>query len=360
MKLYHYLFFVAIALAISSTFCTVTGVSQIFSANILAISIITAILESGKYGCIYTLTKRWYDDSYKKFRYILIPLVCCMTILSSAGIFSYYATSYVRSTKPISSYTVEINTLDQKIQQANQLIDRAKIQQDSINKAIDRYIELDRLRQSQELRHQNKEELDNLSNIINTQLTNIETYNTRKLELLQKVSEIKQQSGFITNIASTLKIDLTTDPDGEFKVVLIIIAIVLLAMEPLSIFSMVMGQIEYKRDNKQIPNEHKSEVNKEEIQEIKIKPSAPYYNFKDYSYNYTPQFDITRFDDKPIVQEYDDELDRNEVKVPDDMDITHVAPYPEDIFDDVNISEKEVEVDATINKERAHSVVEMK
>lgn len=251
MRHYYILYLVAIMLALSSTFLTVHGITQVFAGSAFFVAIIGVILELGKYSTMWSLTKNWSDKAYRKIRWVMAIIVCFLTILSSAGIFSYYATSYVKGNQSIADVVSEVKIIESQIKESNNQVEIYRSQQSELlssqKQIIDGLVAREYLTRANNIRKQNQEEVDILREKIETELKKQDELNKNKIQLQKQISQIKKDSGFISHVASTVGIDIETDADAEFKVVLILICIILFALEPLSIFSMVMGHIDRRK-----------------------------------------------------------------------------------------------------------------
>lgn len=89
--------FTALALSVVSAFYSITGLTAIFSGAFYPIIIMGAVLEIGKVVTTSWLYRNWQTSGIV-LKFVLIPIVTILTLISSMGIFGFLSRAHIEQT----------------------------------------------------------------------------------------------------------------------------------------------------------------------------------------------------------------------------------------------------------------------
>ena len=158
----------AVALCISAVaaYYSIVGLMAIFSASAVSIAIMGVVLEIGKLVTASWLYQNWTTVP-KVLKYYLTSAVVVLMFITSMGIFGYLSKSHIDAGSNTSQVQIKIDRLNNYIKSEQKTITRAEKQLQSLDDALDRYIELGAVSKGLNKREEQQEERDKLTNMVN-------------------------------------------------------------------------------------------------------------------------------------------------------------------------------------------------
>ena len=165
----------AVALCISAVaaYYSIVGLMAIFSASAVSIAIMGVVLEIGKLVTASWLYQNWTTVP-KVLKYYLTSAVVVLMFITSMGIFGYLSKSHIDAGSNTSQIQIKIDRLDNYIKSEQKTITRAEKQLQSLDDALDRYIELGAVSKGLNKREEQQNERDKLTNMVNKSQTRID------------------------------------------------------------------------------------------------------------------------------------------------------------------------------------------
>lgn len=142
-------FLASVIISIASGYCTVAGVSNIFTSAPEMAMVIAGVIEFGRVVLVYDLHHFWYQMPLLKKLPGIIMLLIAMS-LSALGVFGFFANAYSAKTKEVIPIELEIKQLESGIPLLQSEIDlnnkqiadlQKTMNSESMDKAIETYIE---------------------------------------------------------------------------------------------------------------------------------------------------------------------------------------------------------------------------
>ena len=111
----------ALSLASCAAFFSIVGLSQLFAGASLAVIIMATALEFSKVVIASFLHQYWLDIN-KIMKVYLVVGVTILVLITSAGIYGFLSSAFQQTTSKHGIMTLEVKTIDLKIDQFNKLI----------------------------------------------------------------------------------------------------------------------------------------------------------------------------------------------------------------------------------------------
>ncbi len=244
---------VAICLSSVSAYYSVLGLTTIFSAAVLPITIMGITLEVAKIMGTVWLHKYW-DRASLRLKFYLVPAIISLMLLTSLGGFGFLSKAHLDQMVPASNIQDQVSIIDNKINilQTNLNTNKQELQQinASIAQVLDRtktaggVLTSIRLAKSQS---KNKKELEN--EIISLQ-NQISTLQTEKLPLTEKLNKVSADVGPIRYLAQMIYGGKATADVLESSVRIVIMLIVFV-FDPLAIVLILAAtqSLEWSREH---------------------------------------------------------------------------------------------------------------
>lgn len=118
-KFYIVLWATAILLAISSAFYSVFGLSKLFSGAVVAIIVVSSVLELSKIVIATYIHDYWKTSNLLLKMYLTFALVCLMCI-TSMGVYGFLTSAYQTTISDFKRKEIEIQKMDFKIENFKQ------------------------------------------------------------------------------------------------------------------------------------------------------------------------------------------------------------------------------------------------
>ena len=242
--------FVALAISSVAAYYSIVGLMAIFAAEKTAIAIMGVVLEVGK-----LVVASWTFQNWKTaptiIRGYFSTAVIVLMLITSLGIFGFLSRAHIQQSSPTALLEERIERIELKVVQRKSQIERYEGRLDTLDKALQRYIELGAI--SKGLAKIGA--MDNETSLLKTRITTLETeidgLTDEKYELKTKLNLAEVEVGPIKYVASMLY-DEVSDTQLEEAVRWIIILLIFV-FDPLAVVLVIAANIslmDYRRERK--------------------------------------------------------------------------------------------------------------
>ena len=208
------------------------------------------VLEIGKLACASWTFQNWKSAPNTIKSYFIIAVVVLM-LITSLGIFGFLSRAHIQQSSPTALLEERIERIELKVVQRKSQIERYEGRLDTLDKALQRYIELGAI--SKGLAKIGA--MDNETNLLKTRISNLEGeidgLTDEKYELKTKLNLAEVEVGPIKYVASMLY-DEVSDTQLEEAVRWIIILLIFV-FDPLAVVLVIAANIslrDYRRERK--------------------------------------------------------------------------------------------------------------
>ena len=242
--------FVALAISAVAAYYSIVGVMAIFAGATTAIAIMGIVLEIGKLICASWTFQNW-KTSPVSIRFYFILAVVVLMLITSLGIFGFLSRAHITQSSPTALISERIERIDLKIDQRQTQISRYQGRLDTLDQALQRYIELGAV--SKGLRKIG--EMDNETSLLKTRIEGLENeidgFSDEKYELKTELNLAEVEVGPIRYVASMLYDDVSESQLEE--AVRWIIVLLIFVFDPLAVVLVIAANIslrDYRRERK--------------------------------------------------------------------------------------------------------------
>ena len=241
---------VALAISTVAAYYSIVGLMAIFAGATTAIAIMGIVLEIGKLICASWTFTNWKSCPVIMRSYFIIAVVILM-LITSLGIFGFLSRAHITQSSPTALLVERIERLDLKINQRQTQIGRYQGRLDTLDQALQRYIELGAI--SKGLRKIG--EMDNETKLLKTKIEGLENeiddLTDEKYERKTKLNLAEVEVGPIRYVASMLYDDVS---DSQLEqAVRWIIVLLIFVFDPLAVVLVIAANIslrDYRRERK--------------------------------------------------------------------------------------------------------------
>ena len=241
---------VALAISTVAAYYSIVGLMAIFAGAKLAIAIMGVVLEIGKLVVASWTFQNWTTSPVTIRSYFIVSVVVLMFI-TSLGIFGFLARAHIEQSSPTTLLEERIKRIDLKIGQRNTQINRYQGRLDTLDLALQRYIELGAI--SKGLRKIG--EMDNETSLLKTRIDGLENeidgLADSKYELKNQLNLAMVEVGPIRYVASMIY-DEVNETQLEEAVRWIIILLIFV-FDPLAVMLVIAANIslrDYRKERK--------------------------------------------------------------------------------------------------------------
>jgi len=241
---------VALAISTVAAYYSIVGLMAIFAGAKLAIAIMGIVLEIGKLVVASWTFQNWKTSPASIRSYFIVSVVVLMFI-TSLGIFGFLARAHIEQSSPTTLLEERIERIDLKIGQRNTQINRYQGRLDTLDQALQRYIELGAI--SKGLRKIG--EMDNETSLLKTKIEGLEGeidgLADNKYELKNQLNLAMVEVGPIRYVASMIY-DEVSETQLEEAVRWIIILLIFV-FDPLAVMLVIAANIslkDYRKERK--------------------------------------------------------------------------------------------------------------
>ncbi len=242
--------FVALAISAVAAYYSIVGLMAIFAGATTAIAIMGIVLEIGKLICASWTFQNW-KTSPVSIRFYFILAVVVLMLITSLGIFGFLSRAHITQSSPTALISERIERIDLKIDQRQTQIKRYQGRLDTLDQALQRYIELGAV--SKGLRKIG--EMDNETSLLKTRIEGLENeidgFSDEKYELKTELNLAEVEVGPIRYVASMLYDDVSESQLEE--AVRWIIVLLIFVFDPLAVVLVIAANIslrDYRKERK--------------------------------------------------------------------------------------------------------------
>ena len=258
---------VALCISAVAAYYSIVGLMAIFSASAVSIAIMGVVLEIGKLVTASWLYQNWTTVP-KVLKYYLTSAVVVLMFITSMGIFGYLSKSHIDAGSNTSQVQIKIDRLNNYIKSEQKTIIRAEKQLQSLDDALDRYIELGAVSKGLNKREEQQEERDKLTNMVNKSQTRIDELLDEKSVYDLEIKNFEVEVGPLKYISALIYGDeaLTFLENAVRWVILILVFV----FDPLAVLLVIAANITIKQELTRIKREKDKALRKQRKGKVKV------------------------------------------------------------------------------------------
>ena len=242
--------FVALAISAVAAYYSIVGLMAIFAGATTAIAIMGIVLEIGKLICASWTFTNWKSCPVIMKSYFILAVVVLM-LITSLGIFGFLSRAHITQSSPTALISERIERIDLKIDQRQTQIKRYQGRLDTLDQALQRYIELGAI--SKGLAKIGA--MDNETSLLKTKVEGLEneidSLSDEKYGLKTELNLAEVEVGPIRYVASMLYDDVSESQLEE--AVRWIIVLLIFVFDPLAVVLVIAANIslrDYRKERK--------------------------------------------------------------------------------------------------------------
>jgi len=258
---------VALCISAVAAYYSIVGLMAIFSASAVSIAIMGVVLEIGKLVTASWLYQNWTTVP-KVLKYYLTSAVVVLMFITSMGIFGYLSKSHIDAGSNTSQVQIKIDRLNNYIKSEQKTITRAEKQLQSLDDALDRYIELGAVSKGLNKREEQQEERDKLTDMVNKSQTRIDELLDEKSVYDLEIKNFEVEVGPLKYISALLYgDDALTFLENAVRWVILILVFV---FDPLAVLLVIAANITIKQELTRIKREKDKALRKKRKGKVKV------------------------------------------------------------------------------------------
>ena len=241
---------VALAISTVAAFYSIVGLMAIFAGATTAIAIMGVVLEIGKLVCASWTFQNWKTSPFTIRSYFIVAVVVLM-LITSLGIFGFLSRAHITQSSPTALLVERIERINLKVNQRQTQVSRYQGRLDTLDQALQRYIELGAI--SKGLSKIGA--MDNETNLLKTKISTLETeidgLTDKKYGLKTELNLAEVEVGPIRYVASMIYDDVSESQLEE--AVRWIIILLIFVFDPLAVVLVIAANIslrDYRRERK--------------------------------------------------------------------------------------------------------------
>ena len=241
---------VALAISTVAAYYSIVGLMAIFAGATTAIAIMGVVLEIGKLVCASWTFQNWKTSPFTIRSYFIVAVIVLM-LITSLGIFGFLSRAHIQQSSPTGLLVERIERIDLKVNQRQIQINRYQGRLDTLDQALQRYIELGAI--SKGLRKIG--EMDNETALLKIKIEGLEgeidSLSDEKYELKTELNLAEVEVGPIRYVASMLYDDVSESQLEE--AVRWIIVLLIFVFDPLAVVLVIAANIslrDYRKERK--------------------------------------------------------------------------------------------------------------
>ena len=241
---------VALAISTVAAYYSIVGLMAIFAGATTAIAIMGVVLEIGKLVCASWTFQNWKTSPFTIRSYFIVAVIVLM-LITSLGIFGFLSRAHITQSSPTGLIQERIERIDLKVDQRQTQIDRYQGRLNTLDQALQRYIELGAI--SKGLRKIG--EMDNETALLKIKIEGLEgeidSLSDEKYELKTELNLAEVEVGPIRYVASMLYDDVSESQLEE--AVRWIIVLLIFVFDPLAVVLVIAANIslrDYRKERK--------------------------------------------------------------------------------------------------------------
>ena len=254
-------FLSAISISVIAAGYSIMGLATLFAGAVIPIIAMGSALEVGKLVAASWLYNNWRNPLVPKtIKAYLTSAVIVLIFITSMGIFGFLSKAHLDQVQPTSSNEIRIELIDKQIIQQEQIIERAENTLNQLDKALDKYIDMEYVTRGLKEREKQKEEREALNLVINTAIDELSKLSLAKSALELKQDKIEAEVGPIKYIAELIYGENAKDHFD--KAVRWVIIVLIFVFDPLAVLLLIAANISL-RSRKVAKEEDEAKVQKD-------------------------------------------------------------------------------------------------
>lgn len=216
-----------------AAYFSIIGLAQLFAAAVMPVIVMGVVLETAK-----VITTGWlhiyWRDAPRRLRYPLASMVVALMLITSVGIFGFLSAGHLEQTAPADQKRITIERLDQQIARRTEVINRYDAQLKQLDDSIAVFLKNERATQGLAERRKQQQERQEIATALRDEQRELDRIHADRLELRQSLGVVEAKLGPVKYLAKALGME--HDPETA---VLIVIAILMFAFDPLAILLVI-------------------------------------------------------------------------------------------------------------------------
>ena len=239
-------FLSAISISIIAAGYSIIGLATLFAGAVIPIIAMGSVLEIGKLVAASWLYNNWSSSMVPKaLKAYLFTAIVVLVFITSMGIFGFLSKAHLDQVKPQSGNALNISVLDKQINQQQVIVDRAEKTLNSLDKALDKYIDMEYVSRGLKEREKQKAEREVLNKTISEATAKIVELNKTKNSIELEQIKIEAEVGPLKYVAELIYGD---DAKSHFdEAVRIVILILIFVFDPLAVLLLIAANISLKQ-----------------------------------------------------------------------------------------------------------------
>ena len=241
---------VALAISTVAAYYSIVGLMAIFAGATTAIAIMGVVLEIGKLVCASWTFQNWKTSPFTIRSYFIVAVIVLM-LITSLGIFGFLSRAHITQSSPTALLVERIERINLKVNQRQTQVSRYQGRLDTLDQALQRYIELGAI--SKGLSKIGA--MDNETNLLKTKISTLETeidgLTDKKYGLKTELNLAEVEVGPIRYVASMIYDDVSESQLEE--AVRWIIILLIFVFDPLAVVLVIAANIslrDYRKERK--------------------------------------------------------------------------------------------------------------
>ena len=241
---------VALAISTVAAYYSIVGLMAIFAGATTAIAIMGVVLEIGKLVCASWTFQNWKTSPFTIRSYFIVAVVVLM-LITSLGIFGFLSRAHITQSSPTALLVERIERINLKVNQRQTQVSRYQGRLDTLDQALQRYIELGAI--SKGLSKIGA--MDNETNLLKTKISTLETeidgLTDKKYGMKTELNLAEVEVGPIRYVASMIYDDVSESQLEE--AVRWIIILLIFVFDPLAVVLVIAANIslrDYRKERK--------------------------------------------------------------------------------------------------------------
>ena len=256
-------FISAISISIIAAGYSIMGLATLFAGAVIPIIAMGSALEVGKLVAASWLYNNWRNPLVpKSIKAYLTGAVVVLIFITSMGIFGFLSKAHLDQVQPVSSNNIKIELIDKQISQQEKIIERAQGTLDQLDRALDKYIDMEYVTRGLKERKKQEEERNLLTTAINNASDKIGELTLQKSELALEQDKIEAEVGPIKYIAELIYGEQAKDHFD--KAVRWVIIVLIFVFDPLAVLLLIAANISLR--SRKVEKEEKENKIKKDYQ----------------------------------------------------------------------------------------------
>ena len=238
----------AISISVIAAGYSIIGLATLFAGATLPIIAMGSALEVGKLVAASWLYNNWRNKLLPRaIKAYLTTAVIVLIFITSMGIFGFLSKAHLDQVEPASNNALLITQYDKQIAFEEKTIARASDTLDQLDKALDKYIDMEYVTRGLKERAKQKEERDALNKVIEDANAKIIELNNKKYSIEVEQLKIEAEVGPIKYIAELIYGDEAKDYFDE--AVRWVIIVLIFVFDPLAVLLLIAANISLRSRN---------------------------------------------------------------------------------------------------------------